>query len=185
MSVPPLPSTSFVKVTGWSLIIVGVLGILMAGLLGFAWLLMLNAEEREMFATLPVFAMFPPSMQLLVRNVGWVSLIVLAMSVAAIPLGVAMMRRRPWARVASVWICVALAIAHFVAVPWQWFEVDAWFRSLRDELPWFARDGLDAMYWSTQISGAAFAVVFGLVFAWTAWKLGRPNVVAVFIPQEK
>lgn len=180
---PPLlpPRSSFITFTGWSLIIVGVIGILCAACFGLAWLLLLSADQREVFTTLPLFALMPPSVQLLMRHIGWLSLFLLLSSAAAIPLGVAMKRRRPWARVASVWTCVVLALLHFVAVPWQWLEVDAWFTALRAELPWFAREGLDGMYWSTQLSGAAFAVAFGLAFAWTAWKLARPKVIAEFV----
>ena len=38
--------------------------------------------------------------------------------------------------------------------------------------------GFDSMYWSTQLSGATFALAFA--FAYTAWKLARPKVRAEF-----
>lgn len=174
----PPPRSMFVSLTAWSLIVLGVLGVIAALFVGFAWLLLFSADQREALATLPLFELLPPSGQLLLRNIGWLALVLLLTSAAAIPLGVALQRRRAWARVASVWACVALAVLHIAAVPWQWFEIDRWFAELQAQMPWFARESIAAMYWSTQLSGAAFALAFGLVFAWTAWKLARPAIRA-------
>lgn len=176
----PAPRSTFITVTAWSLIAVGVIGVLCAAFVGLAWLMLLMIDERDVLATSPMFALLPPSGQWLMRHIGAMCLVLLVTSVAAIPLGVALLRRRAWARVTSVWTCLLLSALHFIALPWQWLEVDAWFKQLRTELPWFARDGLDSMYWSTQLSGAAFALAFALAFAYTAWKLARPKVRAEF-----
>lgn len=174
----PAPRSLFVSVTAWSLVIVGVLGVLLALLIGVLWLLLMSADQREVFSTLPVFALMPPGVQWLLRHLGATTLILLLTSIAAVPLGLALNQRREWARNASVWICVALAVLHLVAVPWQWQEISAWHEALKAEMPWFARDGLESIYWSTQVTSAGFTVIFALAFAWTAWKLARPAVRA-------
>ncbi len=180
MSVPA-PRSLFVTLTAWSLIILGILGVLVAAFIGLAWSLLLDAEQRELFATLPMFQLMPPSVQWILAHFGAVCLLLLAMGIAAIPLGQALLQRRSWARVASVWSCVVLALLHLIALPWQWFEIERWYAAMKEQLPWFAREGLASVYWSTQISAAVFALVFALGFAWTAWKLATPTVRSEFM----
>jgi hypothetical protein len=168
----------FVSATAWSLIVLGVFGILLALVVGVLWLMLLSSGQGEVFATMPVFALFPPAVQWLLQHLGATALVLLVTSIAALPLGVALNQRREWARAASVWICVVLALLHLAVVPWQWIEIAAWYEALKAEMPWFARDGLESIYWSTQVSSAVFTTVFALALAWTAWRLARPDIRA-------
>lgn len=176
----PAPRSLFVSVTAWSLVALGVLGVLLALLTGLLALLIASSGGEDLFSEVPLFSLMPPALIWLMHHLGLVAGVVLVASVAAIPLGLALKQRQEWARVASVWVCALLALLHVAAVPWQWLEVDRWFESMRADLPWFARDGLDSFYWTTQLSGALFALVFAGAFAWTAWKLARPAVCAEF-----
>ncbi len=176
----PAPRSLFVSVTAWSLIALGILGVLLALLLGALVLLLAATGEADPFAAVPLFTLLPPALQWLLRHVGLLAAVVFVASLAAIPLGVALNRRLEWARRASVWICALLALLHFAAVPWQWREMDHWFAAMRADLPWFARDGLDSFYWSTQLTGAGLTLLFALALAWSAWKLARPAVCAEF-----
>ncbi|MBK6435222.1 MAG: hypothetical protein IPF83_04665 [Rhodanobacteraceae bacterium] len=101
----PVPRSLFVASTAWSLIVVGVLGILLALLTGMLWLMLSAVGTEEVLAEMPVFAILPPSLRWLMRHLGVLALFLLATSVVAIPLGIGLIQRREWARAASVWIC--------------------------------------------------------------------------------
>ena len=115
----PVPRSLFVASTAWSLIVVGVLGILLALLTGMLWLMLSAVGTEEVLAEMPVFAILPPSLRWLMRHLGVLALFLLATSVVAIPLGIGLIQRREWARAASVWICAVLALLHAIAVPYS------------------------------------------------------------------
>lgn len=184
MSVPPLRSL-FVSSTAWSLIVVGVLGILLALLTGMLWLMLSAVGTEEVLAEMPLFAILPPSLQWLMRHLGVLALFLLASSVVAIPLGIGLIQRREWARAASVWICAVLALLHAIAVPWQWLQMAAWRSSLVAGFPSFISDGIDSLYWPIQISSALMTLALAVALAWTARKLAQPSVRVEFATVNK
>lgn len=169
-----------VTLTAWSLIIAGLLGLFAAGLLG----LLAGAESLSGdagMASSPMMLWLPSAAQWMVGHLGLLAMVTAVLSVAAIPLGIALYRRRPWARVASVWSCVVLAVLHFAAVPWQWWQLAQWRESIRATLPQLLADGIEAFYWPMQLTGAVTTLVFAAAFAGVAWRLSRPAVAVEFV----
>lgn len=180
----PAPRSMFVSATAWSLIVLGVLGIVLAALIAFLALMIGAVGAEAVFDENPLFGLLPPTMQWLMHHLGVVAAVLFVTSIAALPLGVALNRRREWSRVASVWTCWILAAVHVAAVPWQWRQMAAWRDAITFSMPVFVRDSIDSMYWPLQISSAAMTLALGLALAWTAWKLARPPVRAEFLAPE-
>ncbi|MBL0040160.1 MAG: hypothetical protein KA505_06730 [Xanthomonadales bacterium] len=180
----PAPRSLFVSSTAWSLIVLGVLMLLLALLTALLWLMLSAVGTEEVLADMPLFAILPPALQWLMRHLGVAALVLFVTGVAAIPLGTGLNRRREWARAASVWICVVLAVLHAIAVPWQWSQLAAWHASLTADLPSFIRDGIDSIYWPTQISSALMTLALAIALAWTARRLADPGVRAEFAVEQ-
>lgn len=176
----PAPRALTVGATAWSLIVLGVLCVLFAPVVGlFAW--MLDALGTDLvLSDVPNFAMLPPAMQWSMRHLGGIAIALLVIGVVAIPLGIAMKQRREWARAASVRICWALAVLHVIAVPWQWLQIAAWRDNAAAGLPDLVGRSIQNFYWPIQITNALTTLALASAFAWTAWKLARPDIRAEF-----
>ena len=183
MSVPA-PRSLFVSATAWSLIVLGVIGVILATLIAFLALMLGVVGAEAVFDENPLFGLLPPAMQWLMRHLGVLAAVLFVTSVAALPLGVALNRRREWARVASVWTCWILALGHVAAVPWQWLQMAAWRDAITFTMPVFVRESIESMYWPLQISSAVMTLALGIALAWSAWRLSRPLVRAEFIAQK-
>jgi hypothetical protein len=179
---PPVPRSLFVSATAWSLIVLGVLGILFAAMVAFLALMLGVVGAESVFDENPLFGLLPSTMQWLMRHLGVLAAVLFVTSVAALPLGIALNRRREWARAASVWTCWILALLHIAAVPWQWLQMAAWRDAITFTMPVFVRDSITSMYWPLQISSAVMTLALGIALAWTAWKLSRPNLREEFTP---
>ena len=174
------PRSMFVSATAWSLIVLGVLGVVLAGLVWVLAALLATIGIEQVYDENPLFGLFPPALQWMMRHLGLVAALLFGTSVAALPLGVALNRRREWARVASVWTCWMLAVLHVVAVPWQWRQLAAWRDAVDFTMPVFVREQIASMYWPLQSSSALTTLALAGAFAWTAWRLARPSVRAEF-----
>jgi hypothetical protein len=181
----PAPRSMFVSATAWSLIVLGVLGVVLAALVWMLAALLATVGIEQVYDENPLFGLLPPAAQWMMRHLGLFAAVLFATSVAALPLGVALNRRRAWARVASVWTCWILAVLHVAAVPWQWGQLADWRAAVDFTLPVFVREQIAAMYWPLQIGSALTTLALAGAFAWTAWRLTRPQVCAEFAGQEK
>ena len=173
----------FVSATAWSLIVLGVLGVLLAALVWILAALLATIGVEQVYDENPLFGLFPPAAQWMMRHLGLVAAVLFGTSVAALPLGLALNRRREWARVASVWTCWLLAALHVAVVPWQWGQMAAWRGAVDFTMPVFVREQIASMYWPLQISSALTTLALAGAFAWTAWRLTRPPVRAEFTVQ--
>ncbi|HWT14575.1 MAG TPA: hypothetical protein VN581_02235 [Patescibacteria group bacterium] len=178
MSVPP--RSMFVSATAWSLIVVGGLGILLAGMIAFLAVMLGVVGTEQVFDENPLFGLLPPMMQWLMRHLGVLAAVLFVTSVAALPLGIALNRRREWARVASVWSCWGLALLHVAVLPLQWQQMAAWRDAISFTMPAFVRASIDSMYWPLQVSSAVMTFALGVALGWTAWKLMRVGIRAEF-----
>ncbi len=175
----PVPRSLFVSATAWSLIVLGLLGVVLAALVWMLATLLSTIGIEQVYDENPLFGLLPPTLQWMMRHLGWVALF--GTSVAALPLGMALHRRREWARVASIWTCWLLALLHAVVVPWQWQQVAAWRGAIDFTLPVFVRDQIMTMYWPIQIVSALTTLMLAAAFGWTAWRLAQPEIRAEFI----
>jgi hypothetical protein len=171
---------NFVRMTGWSMVVLAVVGILMAlvqvGLVAY----LEHLEVFEFILEAPELSQAPAWLGWLLRHLLPLSWLLLALSLLTLLAGLGLLARRRWA----LWFSVAMfwigALGNMVGIVLHaWLLHD--FRVHLAGLPDWIMDLMAANYWSAQISGALFGLVFAAGFAWTAVKLQSAPVRAEFI----
>ncbi len=170
---------AFVRITAWSMVVLavvcGLLAILLSLLVGY----LMHLEILDFMLEAPELAQAPVWLKALFGNLLPLSLLLLALSLVTLWSGFALLARRPWA----LWFSIAMfwlgAIGNLVGI-----VVHAWllhnFRAHMAGLPEWVIQLMAANYWSAQLSGALFGLVFAAGFGWTALKLQSAAVRAEF-----
>jgi len=176
----PLPAragASFIGLTAWSLLALGVIAGLLALLQGvLAWLLDLSGVTEQMLAD-PALAQLPASLDWMLRHLLGLSMAILLLSVLTIIAGIGLLWRRDWGRRLSIALMALGVLGNLAGVLWQ-ARLLAELRSRASSLPPPLDSLIVAHYWSSQISSALFGLVFAVAFAWSAWRLMQPDVRA-------
>ena len=171
------PGHRFVRVTAWSLLVLGIVLGLLALLQGALALVMDLAGITTLVLADPSFAYLPASLDWLFRHLLLLSLMIVALSVVSVIAGVGLLRLRHWARRLSIALMAFGAVANLAGMVFQ-ARLLTELRDRAELLPAPLDQLIVAHYWSSQISGAVFSLVFTLGFAWTAWRLCRADVRA-------
>ncbi len=170
---------AFVRITAWSIVVLAVVSGLIAILLSLLIGYLIHLEILDFMFEAPELAQAPAWLSALLRNLLPLSLALLALSLLTLWSGLALLARRIWA----LWFNIAVfwlgAIGNLVGI-----VVHAWllhnFREHMAGLPEWIMQLMAANYWSAQISGALFGLVFAVGFGWTAIKLQGAAVRAEF-----
>lgn len=179
-SLPASPAWSFVRLTGWSMIVLGALCAGMSMVQAFLALTVFNAEVLEFVRESPELAGMPQWFWFVLSHLLALSASFLWLSVLTAWAGWGLLQRQQWARwfsIAMFWLGSATNLAGI----WFHFIFLNHFRNHAQGMPQWIGQLIEANYWSAQISGAIFGLVFAAGFGWTAWKLGSPAVRAEFI----
>lgn len=174
---PVAPGVGFITLTAWSLLVLGLLAGLLALLQGaLAWFLDLSGITEQMLAD-PRIAVLPASIGWILSHLFGLSMAMLLLSLIAAAAGVGLLQRRDWGRKLSIGLMVVGAVAHLAGMVWQ-ADLLAELRDRAASMPPPLDTLITAHYWSSQISGALFALVFAAGFAWTAWRLMQADIRA-------
>ncbi len=173
------PAWAFVKVTAWSMILIGVIGVLMSLMQGFLALTVFNSDmvqylrESPELGTLPEWAWFPFSHLLAI------TLFMFMLSLLTVGIAWGLLQRQRWA----LWLTVGMfwigSLGNLIGI-WLHAVFLHGFRAYAQGFPEWTIRMIEANYWSAQISGAVFGLVFAVGFGWTAWKLGAAATQAEF-----
>ncbi|MBL8520545.1 MAG: hypothetical protein JNK75_07710 [Betaproteobacteria bacterium] len=184
-SAGPAARSDFVTLTAWAFIGLGLLmGLLhvaqLAYLLAVVPLEHLDAVLADMAASRP----WPEWMRLVVRRLpAWLATVTL-LSLLCVAAGVALLQRRPWARVLFIVLMVLGVVAHVAGAVLP-FVLDLSPAPLFELVPpeWrglvtHSGESSGAQFkWTLSTTSLAFAALFG----WTAWVLHSPRVRAEFV----
>jgi len=185
MAIPAAPNTDpalgFVRLTAWSMIIIGVLGFCMSLLQGLMAMLLLKPEMLELLRETPEFAAMPPWMVFLMAHFLHLAVLAWLLSVLTAVAGWGLLQRMRWALWCSVIMFWLGSLTNLIGI-WLHAVFLHHFRYYWQGLPSWMIDLVEANYWSTQITGFVFGAFFAVGFGWTAWKLGSPAVRVHFGP---
>jgi hypothetical protein len=172
---PPAPS-AFVTATAWAFILLGALMVLtnLAQLLFFAFFVPSHDFEqltRDMASTMPL----PEWMKFIIAHLlAWIGLMFL-LSAATVVASIGLLMRRNWARlvfIAMMWIGVAWNLVGAAA---PLFMRD-YLASLMQSMPPEAQGDIGAAIGAMSWVAAVVALVFAILFAWTAIKLASAQI---------
>jgi hypothetical protein len=178
--VPPSNNPwAFVRLTAWSMIIVGAVSVCMSLGTAFLALTVFRADVIDALRETPELAGMPEWLWLGISNLLILSVILIWASVLTALAGWGLLRRQAWA----LWFSIAMfwlgALSNLFGI-WLHFVFLSNFRTSAPGMPEWIAQMMQANYWSAQISGAVFGLVFAAGFGWTAWKLGTAPVRAEF-----
>lgn len=173
------PAWSFVRLTAWSMIILGVLCAGMSLVQGFLALTLFNADVLEFMRESPELASMPPWLWYVLTHLLALSAVFFWLSMLTILAGWGLLRRQLWA----LWFSIAMfwlgSLSNLIGI-WLHALFLNHLREFVQGVPEWTIKMIEANYWSAQISGAVFGLVFAVGFGWTAWKLGSAPVQAEF-----
>jgi hypothetical protein len=174
------PAWSFVRLTAWSMIILGVLCAGMSVVLGFLALILTNPDVIADLREAPELAGMSGGFWFALEHMLALAAIALWMSVLTVLAGWGLLRRQLW----SLWFSIAMfwlgSLSNLIGI-WLHVLFLNHFREFVQGVPEWTIQMIEANYWSAQISGAVFGLVFAAGFGWTAWKLGSAPVRAEFV----
>lgn len=174
---PARAGASFIGLTAWSLLALGVVAGLLALLQGMlAWFLEMTGITEQVLSD-PLLAQLPASLVWILRHLFGLSIAILLLSVLTVAAGIGLLRRRDWARRLSIALMALGVFGNLAGVFWQ-ARLLAELRNRAASLPPPLDSLIVAHYWSSQISSALFGLVFAVGFAWTVWRLMQPDVRA-------
>ena len=171
---------SFVRITAWSMVALAALTMLICVPLGMLGLLITDELLDPMLAA-PEFRGMPAVFFFFLRHMLAIAVFSFALAAATLVAGWGMLVRRRWAlwfSIAMFWIGAAGNVVGIVAHAMILSDLHARAADLMPPL----REMVQSVfwYWSSQISGVAFGLLFAFGFGWTAWRLGRPDTRAEF-----
>lgn len=169
----------FVRMTGWSMVVIAALGVLMAVIQVGAVAYLEHLGVFQFILEAPELPRAPNWLSWLLSNLLAISWVLLALSLLTLLAGIGLLGRRVWALWFSVTMFWIGALGNLVGIVLHaWLLHD--FREHMAGLPDWIVELVAANYWSAQISGAVFGLVFAAGFAWTAVKLQSAPVRAEF-----
>lgn len=180
MTTTPQSIRTLVLWTLWPLVILSVLVMIMAGFMWFFSALLFTPELVADMRLDPAFERWPAELWELVLGMPTLMLVTLVAALVTLVICVGgLMRTRwgYWGLVVSFWLGVPL---NLIGMIWHWRFVDRVFPALSALLADYGLPGGDSGYWTTQLSGVMFGLVFAVGFGLTARQMQRPEVNAYF-----
>jgi hypothetical protein len=171
---------SFVRITAWSMIALAALTMLLSvpqGMLG----MLLTDEVLAPMLEAPELRGMPAAFFWYFRHFVAIAVFSFVLGLLTLFAGWGMLKRRRWAlwfSIAMFWVGAAGNIVGIGAHAIMLHDLHAGAAELMPPLREMVQS--DFWYWSSQISGVAFGLLFAVGFGWTAWKLGRPETRAEF-----
>ncbi len=169
----------YVRMTAWSMIIVGAVAACMSLLPGLMGLILLDDEVVQVMHESTELGAMPAWLAFVFSHLLHFSVLMMGLSLLTIAAGFGMLQRQRWALWCSVGMFCFGAVSNLVGI-WLHAVFLHNFRFYWQGLPEWTITMVEANYWTAQISGAVFAAVFAVGFGWTAWKLGSAPVQAEF-----
>jgi hypothetical protein len=174
----PVPRSAFVTSIAWSFIV-------LAGL-GIAWALLQNIVFNVMVGTLDIETVIndarsagamPDMLALVFRNMRWLLLLTLILSVLTLIASIALLRRRNWARLAFI-VMMWLGVAGNLGGLWLQYQLlsGAPVQEMLKTMTGAAGIPMDDLVQSVEVVSALVAVVFAALFAWAAIRLNLQEI---------
>lgn len=169
----------YVRMTAWSMIIIGVVAACMSLLPGGIGLILLDDEVMQAMQESTELGAMPEWLPFVLSHLLHFSALTMGLSLLTIAAGFGMLQRQRWALWCSIGMFWIGAVSNVIGI-WLHAVFLHNFRTYWQGLPEWTIKMVEANYWTAQISGAVFAAVFAAGFGWTAWKLGSAAVQAEF-----
>lgn len=181
MSATPPPYWNLLTLTAWPLLVLGALGVplsLLQTLLA-AYLDRVGAIDDVLASDLVATA--PLWLQWTLVHAFALSLAGLLLSILCVVLAWGLLARRDWARLGCIVLFWLSSFGNLFGLYWQAAAM-ADLRAHPEALPEPLASLFVANYWSTQLSAAAFGLLFAFGFGWTAWQFSTMNFRVQFLP---
>ncbi|WP_146151692.1 hypothetical protein [Ahniella affigens] len=180
MTTSPQSIRTLVLWTLWPLVVLCVLVMLMAGFMWFFSTLLFTPELIADMRLDPAFERWPAELWELILEMPTLMLVTFVAALVTLVIcigGLLRTRWGYWGLVASFWLGVPL---NLLGIIWHWRFMDRVFPALSALLADYGVPGGESGYWSAQLSGVMFGLVFAVGFGLTARQLQRPEVNAYF-----
>lgn len=179
----PVPAQSIrtlVLWTLWPLVAICVLTMLMAAMMWVFASILFTPETIDGMRLDPAFEHWPAEIWELVLAMPTLMLVTFAIALITLVIcvgGLFRTRWGYWGLVGSFWLGVPV---NLIGIVWHWRLIDRIYPALTSLLADYGLPGGDSGYWTTQLSGLMFGLVFAVGFGMTARQLQRPEVNAYF-----
>ncbi len=179
------PAASFVHGLAWTFIGVSAVSALLAAMIYALFAHLLPQEPlRATFADAISLKLLPPSALQLLDYLPAVSLTLFALTLLALLVSIALLRLKPWARIAFAWIMIATALAHFAGVVLPFYllrDASAMLNAMPPDIRGFASNMITVM----SVISAGMGIAFGLAFAWVARQFLSAEIAQEFASDKR
>jgi hypothetical protein len=133
------------------------------------------AVLREMLADIATLNVLPPTIIAAIQNMHGVSIALFITGLLTLPISIALLKRRNWARIVFAWLMIVTAIAHFAGaiVPFILLQGAA---PALDAIPQELRGAVVMVKTMLMLASVVMGIVFGAGFAWVAKRLFDADV---------
>lgn len=169
----------FVKAIAWSLIVLGGLATIMAVLQIFLAVFLEQSGIIDFILEQPTPVYLPAWLPWVMQHLPGLSVAMLGLSILTVIIGWGLLKWREWARILAIFMMWLGFITH-VAGLWAQARMLSQLRQYAPHLDETLALIIQTYYWTLQISGALFGVIFAIGFAWTGWKFSTPAIRSQF-----
>jgi len=174
----PVPRSAFVTSIAWSFIVLAGLGIVWALLQNIVFSVMVGTVDIETVINDARSAgVMPDALAVVFRHMGALLLLTLLLSVLTLVASIALLKRRNWARLAFI-VMMWLGVAGNLGGLWLQYQMleGAPMQAMLKTITADAGVPMDGLVQSVEIVSALVAIVFAVLFAWTAIRLNAQEI---------
>lgn len=177
MSSPP--QQFFVKSVAWSLIVLGALGMIMAGMQIFLAVFLEQSGVIDIIIKQPLMTYLPAWVPWIMQHLPELSVAMFGLFFFTVVTGWGLLQLREWARIlaiAMMWLGFSTHIAGIWAQALMLSQMRQYAQRLDEALALI----MHTYYWTLQIGGALYGIIFAIGFAWVGWKFSTPAIRSQF-----
>ncbi|MBK8284533.1 MAG: hypothetical protein IPK97_06395 [Ahniella sp.] len=166
--------------TAWPLIALGILALILALPMWIFYSVILTPDILVDMRRDPALAAFPAEIWALVASMPLLLEITMVTALLTMVIAIGVLTRKLWGYyglLACFWLGVPANVA---GIFWHWVFVDRIHPSMAAMMEQLSLPAFLLDYWTVQLSGVTFGLVFAVGFGWSAWQWQHADVKSYF-----